>query len=73
MWDMGGMLGSGEEAGTGSISDGRYWPSGPMGPATTQRQRLSGSDAGLVGCCHQSTNKFNTVIIIIMQTIKKMM
>ena len=73
MWDMGGMLGSGEEAGTGSISDGRYWPSGPMGPATTHRQRLSGSDAGLVGCCHQSANKFNTVIIIIMQTIKKMM
>ena len=34
MWDMGGMLGSGDEAGTGSISAGRYWPSGPMGPAT---------------------------------------
>ena len=56
MWDMGGMLGSGDEAGTGSISAGRYWPSGPMGPAT-HRERLRGRDAGLV-----SAITFNTVV-----------
>ena len=51
MLDMGGRLGLGDEAGTGSISAGRYWPSGPMGPAT-QRDRLSGSNAGLVEQSH---------------------